>query len=151
MGKEGTDPEEIDEFVRHVEEKNRYQPEFLQAFHEVFQSVKPALLMNPDYLRAFKVIVEPERSITFRVPWVDDKGKQVSLLPLSLLRLLEKKRENFPNLLLLHSGKSPARTSSFSRRVVTSVQSGQKTEEREEEEKAANLRKKKKKKASKRS
>ncbi|PHJ15662.1 glutamate dehydrogenase, partial [Cystoisospora suis] len=75
VGKQGTDPEEVDEFVKHVEEKNRYQPEFLQAFHEVFQSVKPALLMNPDYLRAFKVIVEPERSITFRVPWVDDNGK----------------------------------------------------------------------------
>ncbi|PFH38788.1 NADP-specific glutamate dehydrogenase [Besnoitia besnoiti] len=74
--REVVDPEEIEAFVKHVETVNRHQPEFLQAFHEVFDSVEPVLRSNPNYLRAFRVIVEPERCITFRVPWVDDKGKQ---------------------------------------------------------------------------
>ncbi|EPR57668.1 NADP-specific glutamate dehydrogenase [Toxoplasma gondii TgCatPRC2] len=73
---EVADPEEVDAFVKQIETANRFQPEFLQAFHEVFDSVRPVLCSNPKYLRAFKVIVEPERCITFRVPWVDDQGKQ---------------------------------------------------------------------------
>ena len=59
--------------------KKRYpeQPEFLQAVQEVLQSLQPALDKNPKY-EQFKIlerIVEPERTVKFRVDWVDDKGE----------------------------------------------------------------------------
>lgn len=57
-----------------VKTRNAHQPEFLQAFSEVCDSLKQFLLKNPQYITAFEVIVEPERTVTFRVPWFDDKG-----------------------------------------------------------------------------
>lgn len=50
--------------------------EFHQAVQEVFQSVKPVLDQNPRYRReaVLERIVEPERVITFRIPWLDDQG-----------------------------------------------------------------------------
>lgn len=68
--------EEVREFYRQVVDKNKHEAEFLQAFSEVFQSVEPLLTKHAIYLRAFKILVEPERIITFRVPWIDDKGRQ---------------------------------------------------------------------------
>ncbi len=52
------------------------QNEFLQAVTEVLHSLGPVLEKNPDYIEnnILERIVEPERSITFRVPWVDDEG-----------------------------------------------------------------------------
>jgi len=59
--------------------KKRYaeQPEFIQAVTEVLPSLVPVLERNPIY-REFKILerlTEPDRTIIFRVPWVDDKGK----------------------------------------------------------------------------
>jgi len=53
------------------------QPEFHQAVSEVAESVKPVLNKNPEYGQAkvLERLVEPERIIQFRVPWVDDKGE----------------------------------------------------------------------------
>ncbi|KAJ2393894.1 hypothetical protein GGI05_002279 [Coemansia sp. RSA 2603] len=52
------------------------QKEFLQAVDEVFESLTPVFERDPQYLEAFERLVEPERQIVFRVPWVDDKGVQ---------------------------------------------------------------------------
>ena len=53
------------------------QPEFLQAVGEVLESLEPVAKKRPDLVQAgiFERIVEPERVIMFRVPWVDDSGK----------------------------------------------------------------------------
>ncbi|KAJ1642185.1 hypothetical protein LPJ64_005942 [Coemansia asiatica] len=52
------------------------QKEFLQAVDEVFESLAPVFEKDPKYLEAFERLVEPERQIVFRVPWIDDKGVQ---------------------------------------------------------------------------
>jgi len=59
-----------------VEAKNPAEPEFLQAVEEVAQSLAPVLERHPEYRHAkiFERMVEPERVILFRVPWVDDRG-----------------------------------------------------------------------------
>lgn len=53
------------------------EKEFLQAVHEVFESVKVVMERNPEYGKAkiLDRIVEPERVIIFRVPWMDDRGE----------------------------------------------------------------------------
>ncbi|MBR4865336.1 MAG: NADP-specific glutamate dehydrogenase [Clostridia bacterium] len=58
--------------VRYANEK-----EFLQTAHEVLESLRPVIDANPQYEAAglLERLVEPERIIMFRVPWVDDKGK----------------------------------------------------------------------------
>jgi len=60
-----------------VKDKDPEQQEFHQAVMEVMSSIKPVMHGNPEY-RAAKIIerlVEPERVILFRVPWVDDQGQ----------------------------------------------------------------------------
>ncbi len=65
------------EFVKMCEECNPGEIEFLQAVAEVAESVKPVLDKHPEYraARVLERMVEPERAIMFRVPWVDDKGE----------------------------------------------------------------------------
>ena len=66
-----------DEVYKKVEEKYSYEPEFLQAVKEVLESLKPAIEANEDRYRKaglLERLVEPERIISFRVPWVDDNG-----------------------------------------------------------------------------
>ena len=60
-----------------VKAKNPAEPEFHQAVEEVAESVAPVLEMNPEYRQAkvLERIIEPERVIMFRVPWVDDQGE----------------------------------------------------------------------------
>ncbi len=60
-----------------VKSRNQGEPEFLQAVTEVFESIAPAVERNKDYQDAKIVerLVEPERVIIFRVPWLDDNGK----------------------------------------------------------------------------
>ena len=67
----------IKEFMAYVEAKNPGQPEFIQAVEEVVESIWDVYQANPKYQAAkiLERIVEPERSITFRVEWVDDKGE----------------------------------------------------------------------------
>ena len=50
------------------------QPEFHQAVKEVLESLEPVLEANPQYISIVERVVEPERLIHFRVPWVDDDG-----------------------------------------------------------------------------
>jgi len=56
--------------------RNAGEPEFHQALHEVLESIEPVLEVHPEYIDAGIVerLVEPERQIMFRVPWVDDSG-----------------------------------------------------------------------------
>ena len=51
------------------------QPEFHQAVKEVLESLEPVLDANPEYISVVERVVEPERLIHFRVPWVDDAGE----------------------------------------------------------------------------
>ena len=57
--------------------RNPGEPEFHQAVEEVLVSLEPVVEMHPEYVEAGVIdrIVEPERQIFFRVPWVDDNGK----------------------------------------------------------------------------
>ncbi|MBQ3069883.1 MAG: NADP-specific glutamate dehydrogenase [Clostridia bacterium] len=60
-----------------VEARNPNEPEFQQAVYEVLESLEPVIEQNPKYQEAgiIERMVEPERQIFFRVPWVDDNGK----------------------------------------------------------------------------
>ena len=66
-----------EDFMAYVKEKNPNQPEFHQAVDEVITSVWPIIENNPKYQSAniLERIVEPERTIMFRVTWVNDKGE----------------------------------------------------------------------------
>ena len=67
----------VNSFLAQVQRRDPDQPEFHQAVEEVLRSLWPFLEANPHYLEAGIVerIVEPERAILFRVPWVDDRGQ----------------------------------------------------------------------------
>jgi glutamate dehydrogenase (NADP+) len=68
--------QKIDDFLNLVKKTNSHEPEFLQAVHEVAETVIPFIEENPKYQGKMLLerMVEPERTIIFRVPWVDDKG-----------------------------------------------------------------------------
>ncbi|MEV4774127.1 NADP-specific glutamate dehydrogenase [Microbacterium sp. LWH12-1.2] len=57
--------------------RSPHEPEFHQAVHEVLQSIAPVLEHHPEYIDGgiLERLVEPERQIMFRVPWVDDAGR----------------------------------------------------------------------------
>ena len=67
----------IEEFINKVKEKNPGEAEFHQAVEEVVTSLMPFLEKNPKYQKAkiLERIVEPERVLMFRVPWLNDKGE----------------------------------------------------------------------------
>ena len=67
----------LNEFMTNVKAKNLAQPEFLQAVEEVVESIWPIVEQNPRFKEAkiLERIVEPERVIIFRVPWIDDQGE----------------------------------------------------------------------------
>jgi len=60
-----------------IKKRNQAEPEFIQAVTEVFESLEAVINRRPDLVEAgiLDRMVEPERQIIFRVPWVDDKGK----------------------------------------------------------------------------
>lgn len=66
----------IDAFLDTVKNSNNHEPEFLQAVHEVAETVIPFIEENPKYQDKMLLerMVEPERTIIFRVPWIDDQG-----------------------------------------------------------------------------
>lgn len=69
------------DIMQMVREKDPHEKEFHQAVSEVFESIKPVLDRNPEYRKAkiMERLVEPERTIIFRVPWTTDQGEvQVS-------------------------------------------------------------------------
>ncbi len=67
----------IDAFMEEVRARNQYEPEFLQAVQEVAETVIPYIAANDIYngKNILLRMVEPERVIMFRVPWVDDQGE----------------------------------------------------------------------------
>ena len=67
----------VSEQLEKVIQKNPGEPEFHQAVTEVLHSLEPVIEKNPQYQAAglLERLVEPERQIMFRVPWVDDSGK----------------------------------------------------------------------------
>ncbi len=69
--------EYIASVISQVKKKNPSEPEFHQAVEEVCGSLEPVLARHPEY-RAAKILermVEPERVVMFRVPWMDDQGE----------------------------------------------------------------------------
>ena len=67
----------VDSFLARLKQRDPDQPEFHQAVEEVVRSLWPFLEANPRYRDAgiLERMVEPERAILFRVPWVDDRGQ----------------------------------------------------------------------------
>jgi glutamate dehydrogenase (NADP+) len=63
--------------LENVKKRNPNEPEFIQAVTEVLDSLQPVVERRPDLVEAGVIdrLVEPERQIIFRVPWVDDNGK----------------------------------------------------------------------------
>ncbi|MDD8045705.1 MAG: NADP-specific glutamate dehydrogenase [Verrucomicrobiota bacterium] len=66
----------ISSVLERVQARNPGEPEFLQAVHEVLESLTPVLERNPVYEKGaiLERLTEPERTIIFRVPWIDDQG-----------------------------------------------------------------------------
>ncbi|WP_406589563.1 NADP-specific glutamate dehydrogenase [Bacillus atrophaeus] len=66
----------VNKVYKAVEQRNPHEAEFLQAVKEIFDSLPPVLAKRPEYIKhnILERIAEPERMITFRVPWVDDQG-----------------------------------------------------------------------------
>ena len=65
------------DLMEKVKKRNPGEPEFHQAVEEVLESLEPVIEKHPEYIEKGVIdsIVEPERIIKFRVPWVDDNGK----------------------------------------------------------------------------
>jgi len=72
----GTSQAQVDSFMKAVQAKNGHEPEFLQAVEEVAETVIPFIQENPKYgdAKILERIVEPERVLMFRVPWIDANG-----------------------------------------------------------------------------
>lgn len=69
--------EYLNSLMETVIRRNPAEPEFHQAVREVLESLEPVIEAHPEYVETgvIESLVEPERMITFRVPWIDDKGK----------------------------------------------------------------------------
>ena len=69
--------EYLNEVLDKLKNKNANEPEFLQASYEVLTTLKPVIEKHPEYkkLALLERLTEPERLISFRVPWVDDNGQ----------------------------------------------------------------------------
>jgi len=69
-------PSYIEQLMAEVRAKNPAEPEYHQAVAAVAESIAPALERQPRYRESgvLERMIEPERTIVFRVPWVDDDG-----------------------------------------------------------------------------
>ncbi len=67
----------IKELMEQVKKRNPGEPEFHQAVKEVLESLEPAIEKHPEFVETgvLSRMVEPERQVIFRVPWVDDQGR----------------------------------------------------------------------------
>lgn len=67
----------IQDVIAKVQEKDAGQPEFQQAVREVLESLEPTVKKHPEFVKnkIYERVVEPDRAVIFRVPWVDDKGE----------------------------------------------------------------------------
>src|SRR5881398_3786654 len=68
---------QVEEVLEIVRKRNPNEPEFLQAVTEVLESIRPVIERHKRYRdgKVLERLVEPERMIQFRVPWIDDKGQ----------------------------------------------------------------------------
>ena len=66
----------VGEILELTKRRNPGEPEFHQAVQEVLESLQPAIERHPEYKQAalLERLTEPERTIIFRVPWIDDAG-----------------------------------------------------------------------------
>ena len=88
--------QKINDFMALVEAKNPNEPEFLQAVREFAETVMPFIANEKKYdgKNVLLRMAEPERSIIFRVPWVDDKGEiQVNRVVKEVLILIHKENQ----------------------------------------------------------
>ncbi len=70
--------EYLKKIIEETAAKNCYEKEFIQALKEVLSSLEPVVIKNEEVYKAnalLERLVEPERIISFRVPWTDDNGK----------------------------------------------------------------------------
>jgi glutamate dehydrogenase (NADP+) len=67
----------IDDVIAKVQEKDSGQPEFHQAVKEVMTALEPTVAKHPEFVKAkiYERIVIPDRTIMFRIPWLDDNGE----------------------------------------------------------------------------
>ncbi|MDD3364111.1 MAG: NADP-specific glutamate dehydrogenase [Syntrophomonas sp.] len=67
----------VESVLEKVKQTNPGQPEFIQAVTEVFEAMGPVIEKHPEYVQSavLERLVEPERQVMFRVPWLDDNGK----------------------------------------------------------------------------
>lgn len=68
----------VDEILAYLQKKDYYEPEFIQAVSEVLNSLRPVIDRNEEKYRQVALLerlIEPERILRFRVPWIDDKGQ----------------------------------------------------------------------------
>ena len=67
----------VEQYIEIAKKRNPGEPEFIQTVEEVLTSIEPVLEAHPEYIEAGLIerLIEPERCISFRVPWVDDNGK----------------------------------------------------------------------------
>ncbi|HNY73824.1 MAG TPA: NADP-specific glutamate dehydrogenase [Syntrophales bacterium] len=67
----------IKDVIAKAKQTDPDQPEFHQAVEEVLETLEPTTKRHPEFVKAniYERIIEPERTVIFRVPWVDDKGK----------------------------------------------------------------------------
>ena len=67
----------LSQFLDQVQRRNPGEPEFHQAVKEVLESLRPVLSARPEFIEEgiLDRLVEPERQVIFRVPWVDDQGR----------------------------------------------------------------------------
>lgn len=67
----------IEQVLNDIKAKNVHEPEYLQAVDEVLHTIRPVIEKHPEYkkLAILERMTEPERIISFRVPWVNDKGE----------------------------------------------------------------------------
>lgn len=69
----------LEKVLEEVRQKNKYETEYLQAVEEVLTSIEPVIDRNPQYenIALLERMIEPERIITFRVPYINDEGKTI--------------------------------------------------------------------------
>ena len=67
----------VEKVYDEVLDRNPNEPEFHQAVREILESIGPAVEKHPEFVetKLLDRLVEPERQILFRVPWVDDNGE----------------------------------------------------------------------------
>ncbi len=67
----------INEIIDKVKKQDPEQHEFHQAVKEVLDTLEPTIKKHPEFVKAklYERIVEPDRTIMFRVPWIDDRGE----------------------------------------------------------------------------